>query len=234
MGAMRGTLSQAWAALGPSLAVAAVTSLALLSVPFIACSESSARDEQLREFVRLVNLGTEGDYLPLESPSDAVANDAVLLGRLRDVKGTVSQATGQSGPPLPYLVVEVEIERVIARRTDNPALESGVVTMLVLYSPLVDEQEIVASFPKGVETLVVLADGRADGFLRDHANGFGVLPSGPLFYPHPTGVWFRQSDGGLTGLQPREELEANWGPIADFDALVAMTEEAAKAVRSDE
>ena len=155
----------------------------------------------------------------------------MVLGRLGEPGGTLTRYIGDARTPRHYSVVNVEIDRVFAWNTTEAADPTRLTMLVAFFSPIVDLGPMEAPFPEGVQVLLILGDGTADGFLVED-EGFADLPPGQLFYPIPTGAWFRLENGDFTGLQPKHEH--HWGPIRDFEHLVTLVDEGAAAIARGE
>ena len=207
----------------PSLAVVLLLCVATLGGACSSTESASSAGDADTSFPPASAGG--GDYRTVAGPAEAVLADAVVVGRLEGMSEIVFRDIGGAATPRPFLVVDVLVDRVIAWNSTESA-DPARLTMLVAFSPIIDLGPMAEPFPEGIEVLLILASGTADGFLVE-GEGFAVLPPGQLFYPIPTGAWFRLENGDFAGLQPKHELEFAWGPIRDFDHLVALVEDVA-------
>ena len=195
----------------------AVSLLCMAPTFLWACGDAEASPD-VWEFSGLVQTDIATDYPPLPGPAAVYSEDVAVVGHISEVLGTAMRSTASGTRPIPYLLVAVTVDEVLAWNVSGDVQQRLVVAFE--YSPTVDEDALVRSAPVGARGVFILIE-------LDPANPtsswIGPPPETPQFVDRPDGVWFGAPDGQLVGLrEKREFLSAGWGSPVRFDEFEAQ------------
>lgn len=210
-------------------AVIAVAVIAVVSSLASCAGGGASSPAPPDRFINLIGSGVDVDYTALRSPQDALQRaDAALVGRIESVfEGRVTTTT-EGG--VDRIVTSGPILKVRVEQAFVGAPTAGEAVRVQLHTaPHVTVNELAESLPTG-RVLLILDDitelVAVDGAAVE--GPAGPAPEERLYFPYTDGFWFDLGRDGIASPEVSgEELEARWGTIESFDALLDLLIDAA-------
>jgi hypothetical protein len=194
-----------------------------VSLAFTACGseENAEPSDSLGDFVSLIREGISTDYAPLQGPTAVLEQDAAVIGTFASGFGTTYVKNSvDGGPGTPHLLVEIDVERVLAWNLQGAAPARLLVA--IWYPGSADEGSVRSSFPADQRALLILKEVDQESMA---ANGVEGFPKNQVFVDLPDGIWLELPNGDFTGLrEEKDALSDEWGQVDSFASLVAKVD----------